>query len=170
MSKPVLICSQTCNVMIHVAMVNTKEFGGTSKFRSQLSRGFGPCVPRTFCPICVDLHRNQVGTSWISLRLPLDRPQDTSEVYRPPKSFVCFIHRFFFSRIRDRKGTPKRTFATKILPNFRLNFLVRFASKPLCYRVVPSNYSENSLALFVLYFFWALGFFFWPLIEPKCLL
>ena len=37
------------------------------------------------------------------------------------------------SKIRNRKGTPQRTCATKILPNFRVNFLVRFASKPLLY-------------------------------------
>ena len=32
---------------------------------------------------------------------------------------------------------------------FRVNFLVRFASKPLFYWLVPSNCSENSLVLFV---------------------
>ena len=34
---------------------------------------------------------------------------------------------------RYRKGTPQRTCATKILPKFRVNFLVRFAAKPLFY-------------------------------------
>ena len=43
---------------------------------------------------------------------------------------------------------PQRTFAAKISPNFRVNFLVRFASKPS----TPSNWSENSLALFVRFF------------------
>ena len=59
------------------------------------------------------------------------------------------VHR---DRIRTSKsGTekvPQRTFATKISPNFRVNFLVRFASKPLFYWVVPSNCSEKSLVLF----------------------
>ena len=41
---------------------------------------------------------------------------------------------------------PQRTCATKILLNFRGNFLVRFAaSQPLFYWLVPSNCSENSL-------------------------
>ena len=31
---------------------------------------------------------------------------------------------------------PQRTFATKILPNFQVNFVARFASKPLFYWVV----------------------------------
>ena len=47
---------------------------------------------------------------------------------------------------------PQRTSATKILPNFRVNFLARFASKPLFYWVVPSNCSENYLVLFVRFF------------------
>ena len=47
---------------------------------------------------------------------------------------------------------PQRTFATKISPNFRVNFLVRSASKPLFYWVVPSNCSEDSLVLFVRFF------------------
>ena len=53
---------------------------------------------------------------------------------------------------RHLSGTekvPQRTFATKTSPNFRVNFLVQFASKPLFYWVVPSNCSENSLVLFV---------------------
>ena len=32
---------------------------------------------------------------------------------------------------------PQRTFETNILPNFRVNFLVRFASKPLFYWECP---------------------------------
>ena len=57
---------------------------------------------------------------------------------------------------------PQRTCVTKILPNFRLNFLVRFASKPLFYWVVPSNRSVNSLVLFVQFF--GFGVLSWPLI------
>ena len=33
---------------------------------SRLSRGNVSSVPRTFCPIDVELHRNQVRTSWVS--------------------------------------------------------------------------------------------------------
>ena len=45
---------------------------------------------------------------------------------------------------------------TKISPSFRVNFLVRLASKPLFYWVVPSNCSENSLVLIVRIFgLWA---------------
>ena len=66
---------------------------------------------------------------------------------------------------RTEKGT-QRTCATKILPNFRVNFLVRFASKrflnPLFYCAVSSNCSENSLVLFVRFF--GFGVPFWPLI------
>ena len=55
-------------------------------------------------------------------------------------------------RISGTEKVPQRTFATKILPNFRVNFLARFASKPLFYWVVPSNCSENSLVLFMRFF------------------
>ena len=44
---------------------------------------------------------------------------------------------------------------TKILPNIRVNFLVRFALKPLFYRVTTSNCSENSLVPFVRFFAFA---------------
>ena len=56
------------------------------------------------------------------------------------------------TRPSGTEKVPQRTFATKILPNFRVNFLVQFASKPLLYWVVPSNCSENSLVLFVRFF------------------
>ena len=61
---------------------------------------------------------------------------------------------------------PQRNCMTKILPNIRVNFLVRFASKPFFYWVMtgnPSNCSENSLVLFVRFF----GFMgpFWPPIK-----
>ena len=66
--------------------------------------------------------------------------------------------------ISGTEKVPQRTYATKILPNFRVNFLMRFALKRLFYWVVPSNCSENSLALFVRSFgfgvrFWALMIF-----------
>ena len=77
---------------------------------------------------------------------------------------------------RDRKGTPKnlcdKEFAElsgelsgviclktlvllEISPNFWVNFLARFASKPLFYWVAPSNSSENSLVLFVRFWLWS---------------
>ena len=55
-------------------------------------------------------------------------------------------------RMSGTEKVPGRTCATKILPNFLVNFLVQFASKPLFYWVVPSaleNCSENPLVLFV---------------------
>ena len=70
-------------------------------------------------------------------------------------------NRYRLKCLRGLSGTekiPQRPFATKILPNFQVNFLVRFTSKPLSYRVVPSNRSENSLVLFVRLL--GLGFFF----------
>ena len=54
----------------------------------------------------------------------------------------------------DRKGTTKNV--TKILPNVRMNFLVQFASKPLCYWVMTGN----SLELFRK-FFGAVRAIFW---------
>ena len=60
---------------------------------------------------------------------------------------------------------PQRILCDKeIWPNFRVNFPVRFALKPLFYWVVPSNYSENSLVfvrfVFALwFFFFGCGFF-----------
>ena len=68
----------------------------------------------------------------------------------------------------EKIKVPQRTCAKKILPNFRVNFLVRFASKPLFYWVLPSNCSENYLVLFVR-IFWLWGCFFCPLsIRKKC--
>ena len=57
----------------------------------------------------------------------------------------------------DRKGTP-RTFATKILPNFRVNFLVRFASKPLFYWVMTRELFRKFFGT-VRAFFWLWGSF-----------
>ena len=59
---------------------------------------------------------------------------------------------------------PQRTFATKILTNFRVNFLVRFASKPLFYWVMPTS----PLKLFRKFFgtvraLFCFGVPFWPL-------
>ena len=71
----------------------------------------------------------------------------------------CQIHpetNYHSQALLDTEKVPQRTFATKISPNFRVNFLVRFASKPMFYwvngPVTPSNRSENSLALFVRFF------------------
>ena len=63
---------------------------------------------------------------------------------------------FFLKFAGPRTNNPKsalqnlghKTCATKTLPNFRANFLARFASKPLFYWLVPPSSSENSLALF----------------------
>ena len=63
--------------------------------------------------------------------------------------------------VSGTEKVPQRTCATKILPNFRVNFLVRFASKPWFYWVVPSNCSDNSLVLFVRFF--GFGVLFLPL-------
>ena len=58
---------------------------------------------------------------------------------------------------------PQRTRATKILLNCQVNFLARFASKPLLHWVVPSSCSENDLVLSVRFF--GFGVLFWPLRE-----
>ena len=71
-------------------------------------------------------------------------------------SFVCFF-------LSGTEKVPQRTCATRILPNFWVSFLVRFASKPLFYWVVPSTCSENYLVLFVRFF--CFGVLFWLLIR-----
>ena len=66
-------------------------------------------------------------------------------------------------QLRFLSGTekvPQRSCVTKILPNFRVNFRLRFASKPLFCCIVPSNCSENSLALFIVLFLGFWGTFF----------
>ena len=73
---------------------------------------------------------------------------------------ACLRHPYRHTHSGTEK-VPQRTSATKILPNFRVNFLVRFASKVLFYWPVPSNCSENSLVLFVRIF--GSGALFWPL-------
>ena len=71
-------------------------------------------------------------------------------------------------KLRDTKKVPQKTSATKILPNFWVNFLVRFASEPLFYWVVPSTCSEKSLVLFVRFF--GFGVRFWLLKMSKNIL
>ena len=68
-----------------------------------------------------------------------------AEILNPGLKIAISIEKF---QSRTEK-VPQRTFVTKISPNFRVNFLVRFASKPLFYCVLPSNCSENSLVLIV---------------------
>ena len=75
-------------------------------------------------------------------------------------------HTFILILVDSRsEKVPQRTCATKILPNFRVNFLVRFASKPLLCWPVPSNRSEDSLVLFVRFFGFEVSF--WPSIDIK---
>ena len=45
------------------------------------------------------------------------------------------------------KGTPRTPVRQRFLPDFRANFLVRFASKPLFCWAVASNCSENCFFL-----------------------
>ena len=73
--------------------------------------------------------------------------------FTKPPFYLVKLHGVFHAAdvkrfVRDRK-VPQRTFVTKISPNVRVNFLARFASKPLFCWVVPSNCSDNSLVLFV---------------------
>ena len=56
--------------------------------QSRLSRRSAPFVLRTFCPIYVELHISQIGTSRMSRDSPPNRPRDTSEACRPPNSFT----------------------------------------------------------------------------------
>ena len=88
--------------------------------------------------------------------LPVGRPERPLEMVNDIETLHCYLPEWLIS---ETEKVPQRTFATKILPNFRVNFLVRFASKPFFYRVVPSNCSEDSLVLFV-HFFWLWGSFF----------
>ena len=86
--------------------INIKKFGGTPHFRIwtttiqwtcavRLSHGSVPSVLRTFCPIYVELHINQVGTSPDVPGFPPPNPRDTSEAHRLPNSI----------RFREEKGT-----------------------------------------------------------------
>ena len=76
--------------------INLKNFGGRSPLLkcnhpgevSHLSRRSVPVVPRMLCPIYTELHMNQAKTSRMCRDSPPSRPQDTSEAYRPPNSFV----------------------------------------------------------------------------------
>ena len=72
--------------------INIKKFGGTPPpldrihpvdVSQRLSRENVPSVPWTFCPIHVELHINQVGTSRTSRDSPPNRPRHTSEAHRP---------------------------------------------------------------------------------------
>ena len=62
-------------------------------------------------------------------------------------NFVCAWVWVYSEFCSGTEKVPQRTFATKISPNFRVNFPARFASRPLFYWVVPSNCSENCKAV-----------------------
>ena len=62
---------------------------------------------------------------------------------------------------------PQRTCATKIFPNFRLNFLVQFASKPLFYWAVPRTVCPRIVQKILWAVLWLQGSFFGPLICPS---
>ena len=86
------------------------------------------------------------------------------------RNTLCFHTYVSESKIRDRK-VPQRNCVTKILPNVRVNFLARFASKPLFYWVVTGN----PLGLFRKFFGAVRAFFgfvgpFWLLVrcKPSC--
>ena len=85
------------------------------------------------------ISREQVWFSWVSRDIP--------------NSFLEGVMLQDPLGVRPISGTekvPQRNSATKILPNFQVNLLVRFASKSLFYQSVPwNNYSEHSLVLFV---------------------
>ena len=75
---------------------------------SRLSREDVPSVPRTFCPIYVELHVSQVGTS---RGFVPNRPWDTSEAHRSPDSLVCSLF-VGFSFSPDR-GSSTRQYLRK---------------------------------------------------------
>ena len=65
---------------------------------SRLSRGNVPIriLPRTFCPIYVDLHRSQLGTSRMSLGLfSKSSPRRFGGISTTKSLYVCFVYRFF---------------------------------------------------------------------------
>ena len=64
---------------------------------------------------------------------------------------------------------PQRNWVTKIAPNVRVNFLVRFASKPLFYWVMADNPLEMFRKFFgaVRAIFWFCGSFLAPDYEKK---
>ena len=53
-----------------------------------------------------------------------------------------FLEKYFINTLWETEKVPQRTCVTKILPNFGVNLIVRFASKPWFYWIVPCNCSE----------------------------
>ena len=88
-------------------------------------------------------------------------PQAKTENFQNFKTPIRCSYRRLIQELSGTEKVPQRTFATKISTNFRVNFLVRFVSKPLFYWVVPSNCSENSLVLLLRFF--GFGVLFWLL-------
>ena len=56
--------------------------------------------------------------------------------FKAPQLFHFFVHRLCPQQISRTETVAQRAFATKISPNFRVNLLVRFASKPLFCQVM----------------------------------
>ena len=88
---------------------------------------------------------------------PVEKLQDTH------LSRVCTVGPKIITQIsvQGQKRYPKELLRQRFCRTFGRTFR-RFASKPLCYWVVPSNYSEISLVLFARFF--GFGVLLWPLI------
>ena len=67
----------------------------------------------------------------------------------------------YFFKCSGTEKVPQRTFATKISPNFRVNYQGRFASKPLFYLVMTGNPFELFRKFFgavrALFWLWGCG-------------
>ena len=80
-----------------------------------------------------------------------------------PQSWV-YIHVVQLNQKLGTEKVPQRNCVTKILPNVRVNFLARFASKPLCYWEMTGNPLEMFRKFFgaVRAIFWLCGSFLAP--------
>ena len=153
----VTVCCET-RISWKEKTISIKKFGGTPLFdrnhpvdQSRLSRGSVPFVLRKFCPIYVELHISQIGTSRMSRDSPPNRPRDTSEAYRPPNSFTRYTCSFFIGSLLPMKTLQignEMTFAFLInYLYFRLSSRVSTAPLLLVYFSRAANYELHDLYL-----------------------
>ena len=114
-----------------------------------------PWVPHTAHKLLTPGHRS--GDPW-----PPGR-ETTPPPGQSPEKFV-YVYMPFPFLILGTEKVPQRKCVTKILPNVRVNFLVRFASKPLFDWIMTGNLLELFRKFFgaVRAIFWLCGSFLAP--------
>ena len=127
----------------------------------------GPGIPDLVTELCPPRDTAKMLRKVIEQRRDAS-PQSTCRAEQKPGPRKPQIRNVQISNVAvlelGTEKVPQRNCVTKILPNVRVNFLVRFASKPLFYWEMTGNPLELFRKFFVAVraIFWFCGSFFAP--------